>query len=170
MQPGRARLFTLAEVQAWSTLTVSSVVYVVENPVVFEALCEVAAEVTLVCTRGFPSLAAIRLLDLVVRSGGELRYSGDFDGNGLVIARLLLDRYGIQCRPWRMGPDDYEVAARYRGRPLSEGELRRIATMKESFPGLQSAMLEHRVSAYQEGLLKVLQNDLPEGGSSRGIR
>lgn len=88
---------------------------VVENPQVFAHLVRavrplpVDARPGLVCLAGFPSAAAVRVLDALYGAGYTLAYSGDFDRNGLVIAKWLLDRYP-GTRPWRMSPQDYERA------------------------------------------------------------
>ena len=70
-------------------------VYIVENEMVFAQLCDRAAEFhsPLLCTSGQPSVAALRLLDLLAASGTTLFYSGDFDGRGLSIAAQLSARY-----------------------------------------------------------------------------
>lgn len=82
--------------------------FVVENPAVFSGLLDALADrpgsarPTLVCTSGQLSLAARRLLDMLVQGGTVLHYSGDRDAAGLAIARGLQRRYGAACRLWRM--------------------------------------------------------------------
>lgn len=91
----RVMLLPLRQLQEWKSVASSSAaIYVVENPQVFE---EIIASVqveneppTLVCTSGWPSVAALTLLDLLLSAYPTytLRYSGDFDARGLQIAPI----------------------------------------------------------------------------------
>lgn len=84
--------------------------FLVENEMVFAQLCDRADHfcAPLLCTSGQPSVAALRLLDLLAASGTALFYSGDFDGKGLSIAAQLWRRCPERLTPWHMGPEDYE--------------------------------------------------------------
>lgn len=160
---GRPHLYTLAEVSQWQAVTTSPVVYVVENPVVFEALVAQQPSVTLICTRGFPSLASMSLLHLVSQCGARLWYSGDFDPNGLIIARSLLERFGEQCKTWRMAENDYVTALeRSPGRPLSQADAKRLQDLEQWFPALSRTMQDRLLAAFQEGLIPELTRDLTE--------
>jgi len=71
-------------------------VIVVENPSIFSILTEKGREkeTALVCTFGQPNLAVYVLLDMAVKNGSKLYYSGDMDPEGLLIADKLKSRYG----------------------------------------------------------------------------
>nr|WP_255673037.1 TIGR02679 family protein [Glycomyces amatae] len=109
---GHAAAVTLAQVRAVEVLAVrdARTVSVVENPSVVQAALAAFGPSTppLVCVSGWPSAAAIRLLDLLGRSGSPLRYHGDFDPAGIRIAAMVMERFG--ARPWRMGATDYLAA------------------------------------------------------------
>jgi uncharacterized protein (TIGR02679 family) len=87
-----------------------NMVWVVENPAVFQALVDasrgfsLAQRPTLLCGSGFLSLAALRVLDRLVASGAGFLYSGDWDGYGLAIAHTGLMRWPSAVRLWRMDP------------------------------------------------------------------
>ncbi len=117
----RIMVLPLRQLLAWKKLWPSSKhVYVCENPQVFEVIVDRLLQrhimtdttkqekvPTLVCTAGWPSVAALRLLSLLVESlpDVQLHYSGDFDLQGLRIARYLLARYPQHCHLWRFDPD-----------------------------------------------------------------
>lgn len=112
------------------------------------------------CTSGQVSLAATLLLDRLAEGGAEIRYGGDFDVPGLVIARGLLRRYGSLCRLWHMDPDDYRRAVRADSPLLRPADRRRLGALEQDFPHLVAAMLAEGRVAYQEGLDAVLVADV----------
>lgn len=135
--------------------------WVVENPPVFRLLLAGLAEIapeerpTLVCTAGHLSVAARKLLDLLVAGGATLRYSGDFDAGGLLIARGLVRRYGAAVRLWRMDVESHARAVRPDAPRPAPGALR---TLRKVFPELCAAV-EERGVAYQEALGELLTLD-----------
>ena len=107
----RILLLPLRQILSWqSTSATQDTIYIMENPQVFE---EVATRLqensaiqnhpTLICTAGWPSVAALNLLDIVLQSNptARLLYSGDFDLKGLQIAAYFLARYAGRCDLWR---------------------------------------------------------------------
>ena len=137
--------------------------FVVENPQVFAHLVRsvVAGGPALVCTSGFLSAAAIRLLDALHAAGYVLWYGGDFDRNGLVIADDLCRRYA-GLRPWRMGPEDYAEAARVvspdAALPARDAEW--LARLKGPLGPTAQAIVAAGMAAYQERLVERLLEDL----------
>ena len=98
--------------------------YLVENEMVFTQLCDKADQfrAPLICTSGQPSVAALRLLDLLADAGTALFYSGNLDGKGLSIAASLDDRYPGSLTPWHMTPEDY-ARCQSRVRPSLQPQL-----------------------------------------------
>lgn len=139
------------------------VVHVVENPSVFDQLVErmealaPEARPTLVCTNGRMNLADRVLLDDLVASGGRIRYSGDFDPDGLSIACSVLRRYRGQAVLWRMTAADYEAALTNQSTVLVEANL---STFGEIPASLRATMVRKRRIAFQEALLEALWSDL----------
>lgn len=135
--------------------------YLVENQMVFSQLCDQAPRFhsPLICTSGQPTVAVIRLLDLLVSSGTNLFYSGDFDGKGLSIALQLLTRYPDHLHLWHMTAADYarccsEVS-------LSEASLALLPACKNTLLAPTVQAIEGRgCDGYQELLLPELLADL----------
>jgi uncharacterized protein (TIGR02679 family) len=142
-----------------------NVVFAVENRSVLSALHRELADLpvqrypTLVCTGGHVSLATLRLLDHLTGRGATIRYSGDFDAKGLMIADALASRFCAAFDLWRMDVSAYHRAlgARRIEARIEPGPLARRAA--ERFPGLRDAIGE-RGAAYQEGLTPLLIADV----------
>lgn len=141
-------------------------IYVFENPQVFE---EVISESgidntlpTLVCTSGWPSAAALTLLDLLLAQspGNNLHYSGDFDLKGLQIAAYLLARYPGRCHPWHFDPDSYTTSMQVGGVSARASELNMLNALPGVFAPLIATMQEHKKWAYQEGIVHLLAADV----------
>jgi uncharacterized protein (TIGR02679 family) len=105
------------------------IAYMVENPPVFRIILSRLAPVspdqrpTLLCTSGQLSVAARKLLDLLVRGGAIIRYGGDFDPGGLAIARGLIRRYGDAVRLWRMDTTAHDRALSPQATRVDAGKL-----------------------------------------------
>lgn len=82
-------------------------VWIVENSGVFSSLLDDVPDAPLVCTHGQFKLAAYRLLDMLVASGCQLKYAGDFDPEGLQMAARLKERYGDKLDYWCMDLESY---------------------------------------------------------------
>lgn len=137
--------------------TGQSHVHVEENPAAFMARIERASEESrqtcVLCTAGQPSLAAMLILDELAEGGVELRYSGDFDPEGLQMAQRLILRYAGACVPWRMSADDY--AAARPAVPIPPERLRKLdGILAPSLLETAAAMRKRGMAGYQEGLLQ----------------
>lgn len=141
-------------------------VYVFENPQVFEEVIAGSGDSpnipTLVCTSGWPSMAALKLLDLLLVHAPQttIHYSGDFDLKGLQIAASLMARYAGRCQLWHFDPDSYNVALQAGGVPARTGELTLLHTLPDVFTPLTTSMQEQRQWAYQEGITSLLLADV----------
>ncbi|MCC4620291.1 TIGR02679 family protein [Xanthomonas cassavae CFBP 4642] len=95
--------------QAWSVA--DRVVHVCENPNVLAIAADRLGPrcAPLVCTDGMPSAAQRILLDQLQAAGATLRYHGDFDWPGIVIANFVIRTW--KATPWRMSTQDYAAAA-----------------------------------------------------------
>ncbi|MHB8600702.1 MAG: TIGR02679 family protein [Ktedonobacteraceae bacterium] len=157
--------WALSATKAVTNPTRATDIYVFENPQVFE---EVIAGVgdslnvpTLVCTAGWPSMAALKLLDLLVYTPHTIiHYSGDFDLKGLQIAASLMARYPGRCQPWHFDPDSYSVALQSGGIPARTGELALLHALPDVFTPLILNMQEEKQWAYQEGIASLLLTDV----------
>lgn len=174
---GRIVVLPLRQLLTWRKVwALANKIYVFENPQVFEMAVDRMMDLTrekedesegpqwptLVCTAGWPSTAAIRLLTLLVETSeqAQLYYSGDFDGQGLRIAAHLLARYPERCRLWRFEPEAYAAALHSRSAALSEQEMAGLRGLPEAFALLVSAMSEQGKKGYQEGIAHILIEDI----------
>lgn len=132
-------------------------VWVVENPAVFMAMQEKAADndrhAGLVCTAGQPDLACWLVLDDLATGGFHLRYAGDFDPEGLLMAQRMLQRYGGDCTLWHMSADDYHAS-----RPSVALPAERIAKLAgirhKALLATAEAIRNTGMAGYQEALIE----------------
>ncbi|HTI14660.1 MAG TPA: TIGR02679 family protein [Dictyobacter sp.] len=163
----RVLLLPLRQILAWrSAYPGQADIYIIENPQVFEEIIErlqgVSPRPTLICTAGWPSMAALIFIDMLLAASPDnhLHYSGDFDLKGLQIATYLLSRYPSRCHPWQMNPDAYAKALQVDGMPASAGELDQLTTLPAIFAPLIASMQEQKKWAYQEGIVQLLMCSL----------
>jgi len=166
----RVLLLPQRQLLEWSKVRATrSDIYGIENPQVFEEIVDSLLYLdthvilpTLVCTSGWPSVAALLLLDQLLAASPENRfyYSGDFDLKGLQIAAHLLARYPTQCLPWRFDPETYTQALQSEGVTAHAGELAQLNVLPPVFAPLIAAMQEKKKWAYQEGIAATLTQDV----------
>jgi uncharacterized protein (TIGR02679 family) len=169
----RVLLLPLSQLLEWrNVLPARTDIFVFENPQVFEEVIATLGSMqdvpSCVCTAGWPSRAALMLLDKLVAASPDnaLYYSGDFDLKGLQIAAYLMARYPGRCHPWRFDPDSYTLALQ--SEPEIEAvaahphqsELDLLGTLPDIFAPLIKKMQERRVWAYQEGIARLLAEDI----------
>jgi len=108
---GHAAALTLGQVRATPLAGgLPDEVWVFENPSVLAlALRRFGVRCPpIVCISGWPSSAAVLFLQRLGAAGCQLRYHGDFDGEGIRIAAHVLARTGATA--WRMSSADYLAA------------------------------------------------------------
>lgn len=134
-------------------------VYVVENPSVFQKLAaETKGKVTVICGNGQLRLAVLVLLDLLIESGCEIWYSGDFDPEGLYIAQKLKERYPENLYLWHYESEDYEKAKSKE--LISESRLKQLDGLKDSvLQNVGEWMKKEKVAGYQENIWERLKID-----------
>lgn len=163
----RVLLLPLRQLLEWKCIVPASTkIFLLENPQVFEELIAASRSVsplpTLICTSGWPSVAALTLLDQLLQEspGNCLHYSGDFDLKGLQIAAYLLTRYTGHCQPWRFDRASYELALQTDGVEAPAKELSLLNALPGIFTSLSTMIQEKRKWAYQEGIVDLLVEDV----------
>jgi uncharacterized protein (TIGR02679 family) len=134
-------------------------VFVCENPAVVNAAAEQLGSFTrpLVCGGGWPNTAVSMLLERLHASGCELRYQGDFDVKGMLIADHIRRHHG--ARPWRFDVDTY-AAALQRGPASPEANALDHGTL--------AAAIKHvGTPAFEEDVIDTLVGDLRASGTNR---
>lgn len=163
----RVLLLPLRQLLEWQRIIPASKnIYLFENPQVFEEVVAAQASAdsppTMICTSGWPSVAALTLLDRLLATSPDthLFYSGDFDLKGLQIAAYVLARYPGRCLPWHFDPDAYLLALQSHGVPASPDELDMLSTLPDQFAPLVASLQGEKVWAYQEGIAHLLTEDI----------
>ncbi len=167
----RVLLLPLRQVLEWQSIVPAARdIFVFENPQVFEEVIAgltrphpvQATPPTLICTSGWPSSAALRLLDLLVAQSPDnrLHYSGDFDLVGLKIAAFMLERYAGQCLLWHMDSETYQFALQHGGLQANRQDAKALIMLPNDFKPLVLEMQKQGQWAYQEGIVPILLEDL----------
>lgn len=142
----------------------SSVVYAVENQMLYSHLCEVLSDesVALLCTSGQPKAASLLMLDLLCDGGCTIYYAGDLDPEGIMIVDRLMSRNPAHIRPWRFTVDDYYQSLS--NEVLSESRLKQLDRIHNScFHPLCEAVKKQKKAGYQEALLEGMIEDVKSG-------
>jgi uncharacterized protein (TIGR02679 family) len=167
----RVLLLPMRQLLEWKRVVpASATIYAFENPQVFEevvaALGSVATLPTLVCTSGWPSAAALTLLQQLLEESPDnsMYYSGDFDLKGLQIAAYLGARYPGRCHPWHFDQAAYEVALKADGVEARASELSMLNALPEVFTSLVAIMQQKQKWAFQEGIVDLLVEDIRAWG------
>ncbi len=161
----QVQIFPLRHINTWQqAFAARAKVYVVENPQVFEELVDGQLRQThtptIICTSGWPSVSALKLLSLLlIQPENELYYSGDFDLKGLQIAAYLVKRYPGQCHPWRFDVEAYTTALRAGGTAFQLKDVSALQKLTDLFPSLIEAIQKQGMWAYQEGIAHLLAGD-----------
>ncbi|WP_405583348.1 TIGR02679 family protein [Streptomyces sp. NBC_01190] len=156
-EAGHAASLTLAQLRNPGELRFpAGPVHVTENPSVMAlALRRFGPRCPpLVCSSGWPNSAAIHLLRLLADNGADLRYHGDFDGEGIRIAAYVLDK--TSATPWRMTAADYGEAL---SRTPDGPDVGRLTDAPWD-PALTPAMAEHGTAVLEETVSGQLLEDL----------
>lgn len=139
---------------------VNDTIFVVENSGLFSSLVDMLIEqnvkATIVCSNGQMRLATVMLFR---KSKARIFYSGDYDPEGIVIAKGLKNKFGDRVQYWRYGPEDYLCS-------LSNIEMdkTRMAKLDNIVDTELSAIIhelkKHKRSGYQEEQIHNLFQDI----------
>ena len=136
-------------------------VFVVENPAVFSSIIDSLDDekLSLVCTSGQLKLASLLLLDMLVKEGKIIYYSGDFDPEGLGIADRLKSRYRDNLVFWRYSLSDYEKTLSKE--KISTKSMSKLESLKnEKLIELARYLKKNAMAGYQEMLIDELIRDI----------
>ncbi len=137
-------------------------VFVVENPNVFSSICDIlkGQRFSMICSNGQLRLASLLVLDMLYKNFCNIYYSGDLDGNGLLIAKRLKDRYKDKFNYWHYTVEDY--LENLSDIPLSKETLSKIEKIKDDdkLNTLICEMLKEKKAAYQEMMVEKLALDI----------
>ncbi|HEY3753588.1 MAG TPA: TIGR02679 family protein [Pseudonocardiaceae bacterium] len=137
-------------------------VWVCENPIVLACAADELGPSCppLVCLSGQPSVAAVRLLDVLIADGAQLAYHGDFDWGGIRIGNALRERFA--WRPWRFDTMAYRAAVA----SVGGGELTGRPVDAAWDPDLRPALEQHGAHVQEELVLAELIAELAACGDA----
>ncbi len=129
-------------------------IFVCENPTIVALAARGLGRrcAPLVCVNGQFATPAKTLLRQLAAAGARLRYHGDFDAGGLVIARRVLAFPGAAS--WRFGAADYAAAPKGKALLATKG----FATPWD--PALAEAMRRDGRAVHEEAVAEALLGDL----------
>ncbi|SIS44918.1 TIGR02679 family protein [Salimicrobium flavidum] len=134
-------------------------VFVVENSGVCSMILDEAPTVPIVATQGQVKLSTWKLLDSLVENGAILKYSGDFDPEGLKMADLIKKRYEGNAVLWHMSLKDYEKSVT--DVVLPEARLKKLDTLETlELIEVAKVMRKKGKSGYQEALVEEMIREM----------
>lgn len=154
LKRGESQILTLKNLTALQSAdTDGKRVYVVENPSIFAWLTErKGKDCACICSGGQLRLSVLVLLDLLVKEGVAIYYSGDFDPEGLSIAQKLVSRYEKQLKLWCYQPELYSRAMSLEG--ISDKRLKQLDRLTdETLVELGGLLKKYRHPGYQENIM-----------------
>lgn len=135
-------------------------VFVVENPAVFMAVRDnLNINIPMICGNGQINMAALTIMDLLVKSNVKIYYSGDFDPEGLLIADKLKCRYEDSLILWRYSEADYRKCISKR--TASPKRIKQLQNIKSQDLCIIAELIRlNSFCGYQEQLVKDLIEDI----------
>ena len=145
--------------KAYPKQTAFKKVWIVENSGVFSSLADAAPDAPLVCTHGQFKLAALLLMNFLVKDGYQLYYAGDIDPEAIRIATRLLERYPSHVKLWKMTVKDYEKSLSEE--TISNERLKKLDSInsKELLEVIDSVK-NVKKAGYQEALIFEMVEEL----------
>jgi uncharacterized protein (TIGR02679 family) len=164
---GEPRVITLRELRAVESLACGQIVYCCENPAVVAAAADDLGPScpSLVCTGGWPSTAALRLLRALVAGGAAVQLHGDMDPDGLRILQRMLEV--TNGRLWRMAPADHARYAALGERPTTP--CTGIDVAHPQLRDLAAAIAEDGALVREELVVDELLADLRHAATAGGV-
>ncbi|MBD1379524.1 TIGR02679 family protein [Metabacillus arenae] len=140
-------------------------VFIVENSGVASAILDrwpFPYPPPLICTHGQFKLAALLLIDMLVKNMVTIFYSGDFDPEGLQMAQRLKKRAPNSVVLWRYDLDSYYKSLSKK--EIKEDRLSILSSIDlEELQVVKQDMLAKKQPGYQEELVHDLIHDMKKG-------
>ncbi|MDK2917639.1 MAG: hypothetical protein PWQ37_372 [Candidatus Petromonas sp.] len=158
-EPLQISLWNLSQIER--IVSPKGKVFVFENPTVFsEVLHRTSNErPPLICTYGQVKLASLILLDMLVKEGIHIYYSGDFDPEGLIIADKLKSRYDQNLTLWRYNVDNYYKSISKKR--IDDKRIKKLKNLKSKILIDAGKAIENTgYAGYQEMLLDEIADDI----------
>ncbi|HLQ72028.1 MAG TPA: TIGR02679 domain-containing protein [Bacillota bacterium] len=134
-------------------------VWLVENAGVCSAILDEVPSVPIISTNGQFKLAALQVMDRLVKEDCVLHYAGDFDPEGLLMAQRLLGRYPDHVQLWRMDVEHYQQSEPRKS--IGQDSLEKLRNITDStLRDIADEMRMTQKAGYQEALVEQLVADV----------
>jgi uncharacterized protein (TIGR02679 family) len=164
---GKTFLEPLREVIKFSRVRSSwecNVIFVVEGSGIFSTIVDDVYEKIgklppLICTSGQFRVSAIKLLNLLVKEGYTVYYSGDHDPEGIMMAQQLCNRFGESILPWGYTKENYQTTSSS-NIILTEDLPPLKNVIHPSLLEVKTLVREFGIPCYQEDFTHLLVDDI----------
>ncbi|RIU94445.1 TIGR02679 family protein [Oceanobacillus picturae] len=134
-------------------------VWIVENSGVCSTLLDYQRDIPIISTNGQFKLAALMVMDLLIKENCSLHYAGDLDPEGLQMAERLFNRYPDHVQLWHMDGKAYKKSAP--SKELSQERLAKLDTIEhKTLREVADAMRLSGKAGYQEALVAHMLVDI----------
>ena len=129
--------------------TKSRKVFIIENPSILTEIIAMNINASVIIADGFPNTSVHLLIEKLIKSNNTIYYNGDFDPEGLLIAKKLKEKYGNNLKLFCYDIDDYNNC-------ISKSEISEIRLKKlnnidtPELLTIKNLLLSYKYSAYQE--------------------
>lgn len=150
-EPIYLNLYNLSSISFLSEHSKYNKVIVMENPAVFMEVSERCSkqDIPIVCTYGQLKLSGLILLDMFVKQGYKIYYSGDIDPEGIQIADKLKERYEKNLQ--FIGFDINTYKRNLSNVKLAENRLKKLDKIKsKDLQDVCKEMKKIKLASYEE--------------------
>lgn len=142
---------------------INDTIFVVENSGLFSSLVDMLIEkkikATVVCSNGQMTLATLMLFK---KSDAQIFYSGDYDPEGITMAKGMRNKFGQRVHYWRYSADDYLNSLS--NVEMNSGRMAKLNNiLDDELEPVITALKNHRRSGYQEEQILKLFEDIANG-------
>lgn len=168
---GKVHLEPLREVSKFASVKSywnTRYVFVIEGSGIFSTIVDEVQErighvPPMICTFGQFRVAAIKLIEHLVKSGYTILYSGDHDPDGVLMAQLLCNRFGDVVVPWGYSERYYQTTTSKEF--ISDSDMASLNGVHHNGLREVKRLLETtKIACYQEDFTNYLVGDILRQG------
>lgn len=129
--------------------TTTKKVFIFENPSILTEIISRNINASIIISGGFPNTSVYLLIDSLISTGNHIYYNGDFDPEGLIIAKNLKDKYQDNLTLFCYHKEDYHNCLSNKEISLKRlNKLQKITNI--DLLEIKKLLLKTKLSAYQE--------------------
>ena len=129
--------------------TTTKKVFIFENPSILTEIISRNINASIIISGGFPNTSVYLLIDSLISTGNHIYYNGDFDPEGLIIAKNLKDKYQDNLTLFCYHKEDYHNCLSNKEISLKRlHKLQKITNI--DLLEIKELLLKTKLSAYQE--------------------